>query len=163
MVPPPPRRWLSALIAVGLLTATGCSPAPEPTAGLQRDGSGYAVVVPLCPEGTMLSVSVYDVTPGATARWSVSSDEAHGAVDRFPLFATPPGWTAEYDELTALTAGTTYGVSAAGRANTRDLYFHFTLADLEKLRDGEVLTYKKGGGTARVKAGAFRTRALKLC
>ncbi|MEU3564975.1 hypothetical protein [Kitasatospora sp. NPDC006786] len=146
-----------------LLALTGCSPAPEPTVGLQRDGDGYAVVVPLCPNGEVLSVSVWESSSGARAEWTVSSDGANGAIDRFPLFVTPPGWTAGDHDLTALKPGTSYGTGTAMAANTRDTDFGFTLADLEKLKGDEVLTLKKGGGTTRLKARKFRANALTFC
>ncbi|MET8540460.1 hypothetical protein ABZW03_07365 [Kitasatospora sp. NPDC004799] len=164
MVVPSPRRWLPALIAVGLLTATGCSPAPEPTVGLQRDGDGFAVLTPLCPGGEVLSVSV-KATGGDLrgAEWEITPDPGGDrSTDRFPLFRTPPGWTAGVTEITALTAGQTY-TAYPTTTLPKSSFVDFTLADLEKLEGDEVLTYREGGGATRVKAAKFRARALKSC
>ncbi|MEU3572683.1 hypothetical protein AB0E96_30310 [Kitasatospora sp. NPDC036755] len=161
--PPLRRRLLLPAVAAVLLTAAGCSPAPEPTAAVQRDGTGYAVVVPLCPDGTVLFVSVRDRARDVNTGWSVSSEGAEATMERYPLFTTPPGWKTEHDDLTALEPGAAYRVSVVSTSRTTDAVVGFTLADLEKLKDDEVLTYKKGGGTTRQKADKFRANALKLC
>ncbi|WP_031065490.1 hypothetical protein [Streptomyces sp. NRRL WC-3742] len=156
------RHLLLPVAALLLLAATGCSPAPAPaTVGLQRDGAGYAVVVPLCPKGQVVTVSVYDTTDRA-ADWSISSDGTHGTLDRFPLFTTPPGWTAYHSGLTALKPDTKYHTAFTALGNTKNSEFTFTLTDLHTLKDGEVLTLTDDG-TTTLPADKFRTAALKLC
>ncbi|MFJ9695783.1 hypothetical protein [Kitasatospora sp. NPDC101183] len=155
------RRHLPLLGIAGLLAATtaACTPAPEPTLGLQRDGSGYAVVVPLCPKGSVNTVSVSTKIDGRLLSWDVHSGPTPDRTDRFPLFTTPTGWTARESTLTALAPDTTYYVYAYAQENTKDSDLSFTLADLQSLPDDEVLTLKG----AHVKAPKFRSTALKLC
>ncbi|MFE6054750.1 hypothetical protein ACFQ6N_28680 [Kitasatospora sp. NPDC056446] len=157
------HRQLAALGIAGLLAAAtaACSPAPEPTLGLQRDGSGYAVVVPLCADGHVSHVSVSMSGSGKDSkRWEIDAGpDSTDTVDRFPLFTAPPGWATEESALTALAPGTTYYAYAIAAANTRDSMVDFTLADLQSLKPDEVLTIKG----ARVKSAKFRTTALKLC
>ncbi|MFI6156983.1 hypothetical protein ACIBCA_30345 [Kitasatospora sp. NPDC051170] len=167
------RRHLLLPAAALLLqaAATGCTPAPAPaTLALQRDGAGYAVVVPLCPKGQIVTVSVYD-TADQTADWSISSssssspsssDDTPSTPDRFPLFTTPPGWTAYHSGLTTLKPDIKYHTAFTALGNTKNSEFTFTLADLQHLKDGEVLTLTDDGTTS-MPADKFRTAALKLC
>ncbi|MEV0562206.1 hypothetical protein [Dactylosporangium sp. NPDC050588] len=97
--------------------------------------------------------------------WSIQNSTGIGNLWAIPLGTTPDGWRDELDPPRPLALTTTgrYVLGAwTGTPQPRPVFF--TLADLDKLKDGEVWGYPGHRGDALViTLKAFRDKAADSC
>ncbi|MEU0554261.1 hypothetical protein [Dactylosporangium sp. NPDC006015] len=97
--------------------------------------------------------------------WSIQNSTGIGNLWAIPMGTTPDGWRDEFDppRPLALTATGRYVLGTwTGAPQPRPVFF--TLADLDKLKDGEVWGYPGRRGDAQViTLKAFRDKAADSC
>ncbi|MFI5531874.1 hypothetical protein ACIA8O_25415 [Kitasatospora sp. NPDC051853] len=159
------RRGRSApalLLALG--AAAGCTPPLGHAVGLVREAGAISVVAVPCPEGRVTGVNLHELESPEHRRWTTRPAPGADPADRVPLFAAPADWITDDDALTTLLPDRVYALSVGHTGgDAKESLITFRLADVEQLPPGQVLTWKKGGGTRVVSAGAFRTAALHDC
>ncbi|MGW4645555.1 hypothetical protein [Kitasatospora sp. NPDC004289] len=164
-MPHPFRRTTTALaLLLALGTATGCTPPLGHSVGIVTEGGVASAVTALCPGGVVRSAHVHETGGEADLWWIAHPAPGSGPVDRIPLLAGPPGWVIEEATLTALLPDRRYGLTVAHTGGAaKDSSLVFGLSDLEGLKPGQVLTWKKGGGTRVVTVDEFRAAATRDC
>jgi len=162
------RSWrllrIGVVLAAVVTTLTACVPARQPLLAITLIGGWPVAILRTCSGGPA-EVSVTEnsqapttspgasesPTPTATSSptvtpttesyvyyWSIKTPNAN-SINEVPLFTTPSGWQLDGDTLKQLQPEARY-IADAKVAGVFDVSpVNFTMADLHKLKDGEVL------------------------
>ncbi|MFJ2558734.1 MULTISPECIES: hypothetical protein [unclassified Streptomyces] len=151
------RTTATAVVLFALAVfGAGCSPAPKGILAVERaEGGGVRLLLASCPGYLAQNFSVLADVPGDTlVNWMVSNTSWTESVGSMRVFGPlPKGWrSASGNLLTELRGGVPYSASVRGSMGNRGLddMVDFTLADLDGLKDEQVLIAEDGGGNKTV-------------
>ncbi|MFD8978425.1 hypothetical protein [Streptomyces sp. NPDC059564] len=135
----------AALFASGLM---GCGPAPKSLLAVERaEGGGVRLLIASCADYDVDYVSVFLDSDAADESWRLSNRSSLGAPGQIELFEPLDGWMVDQkSNLTELRTPGTYVAKVDGAITSRGLNgrVSFTLASLEKLDAGKVISGTRG-------------------
>ncbi len=183
-------RWLrvGVVVTAALTTLTACAPARQPLLAITLIGGWPVAVLRTCGGGPA-EISVTEnsqaptTSPGSTPSatptltpsptvspttesylffWSVKTPIA-GLINEVPLFTTPTGWETEGRTLTQLDPTARYIADAKVDGVFDVSPVNFTVDDLHKLKDGEVLYGINAPLTTVLARADFEKKTAEAC
>jgi len=152
-------------MAVCVAFLSGCTPNRVRISGIMVDHGAVVVIASPCGGSQVDGVSVDTIAPEPDFKsWSIRMfGTQHPRTLR--VFETPPGSVVQTHSLTKFDAGVTYlaTVQTTKRDGGNDIGLRFTLADLSKLRDGQVWAEDAHGVGMIVSRSDFERMARESC
>ena len=168
--------------AVAMLAAlsgvTACTPAPRFVAALNYAGGKPTALLVNCPDFTIDSIYVSEITTDSTrVTWIASGPgrarPSHAGPSRagsgragpaqITLLQAPAGWTVEDQTLTSFDVARKYEAQPFSSTDDSGNVVSFTIDQLKALKPGEVLVNNARNEPLTISETKFRTAAEADC